>query len=164
MTVNHPVAGSIPASGANQVGDWRNWERSSFASFSQEFESPILHHSGLLVKWDNSAMAWQHREFDSPTVHHLYLRSSSGSEYHATNVRVAGSNPAGDANQLGSRLMVGHVTLTHRVLVRSQPPQPYYGVLSVVACTSRCDRDSMSSILIEHPTLALVAELVYAPR
>ena len=26
-----------------QSGDWRNWERSSFASFSQEFESPILH-------------------------------------------------------------------------------------------------------------------------
>ena len=25
------------------------------------------------------------------------------------------------------------------------------GVLSVVVCTSRCDRDSMSSILIEHP-------------
>ena len=25
------------------MGDWRNWERSSFASFSQEFESLILH-------------------------------------------------------------------------------------------------------------------------
>ena len=25
------------------LGDWRNWERSSFASFSQEFDSPILH-------------------------------------------------------------------------------------------------------------------------
>ena len=29
--------------GSKISGDWRNWERSSFASFSQEFESPILH-------------------------------------------------------------------------------------------------------------------------
>ena len=30
-------------------GDWRNWERSSFASFSQEFESPILHHIRTII-------------------------------------------------------------------------------------------------------------------
>ena len=25
------------------MGNWRNWERSRFAFYSQEFESPILH-------------------------------------------------------------------------------------------------------------------------
>ena len=27
------------------MGNWRNWERSRFAFYSQEFESPILHQS-----------------------------------------------------------------------------------------------------------------------
>jgi hypothetical protein len=30
-----------------------------------------------------------------------------------------------------------------------------YGVLSVVVCTSRCDRDSMGSIPIEYPNMSL---------
>lgn len=31
-----------------QSGDWRNWERASFASLSQEFESPIFHQRKIM--------------------------------------------------------------------------------------------------------------------
>ena len=39
------------------LGDWRNWERSSFASFSQEFESPILH-QGITMKYNYMKTSW----------------------------------------------------------------------------------------------------------
>lgn len=54
--------------------------------------------------------------------------------------------------------MVGHLTLTQAVEVRALFPQPNNGDLSVVVCTSRCDRDSMSSILIGYPNNASVAQ------
>lgn len=44
-------AGSKPVWSTKQSGDWRNWERSSFASFSQEFESPIFHQNKMKIKF-----------------------------------------------------------------------------------------------------------------
>jgi len=49
--------------------------------------------------------------------------------------------------------------LSTRVQFPGLPPR-FYGALSVVACTSCCDLESMSSILIEHPILWTIISVV----
>ncbi len=51
--------------------------------------------------------------------------------------------------------MVGPCSYKAETVVRFHHEAPINGDLSVVACTSRCDRDSMSSILIGYPNTPL---------
>ena len=61
------------------MGNWRNWKRSRFAFYSQEFESPILHQSiARLVKWYNSGFVILYWQFDSVNGHQTIAEYGSG--------------------------------------------------------------------------------------
>ena len=80
--------------GSKILGDWRNWERSSFASFSQEFESPILHQIYPCVAQPGRALRLGRsgRMFESCHTDHIFP-SRSAVDQRTVNPCVGGSIP-----------------------------------------------------------------------